>query len=81
MLEEDIPPHDLIRFEIEHCGTPVSTFPELRDDEQDRVVAAITDFLDGQIARRTNTVSWVGKIMDPIMDRLLLFTGVLGLVV
>ncbi|WP_028264250.1 CDP-alcohol phosphatidyltransferase family protein [Atopobium fossor] len=42
--------------------------------------AAITDFLDGQVARRTQTVSWVGKIMDPIMDRVLLFTGVLGLV-
>lgn len=43
-------------------------------------VAAITDFLDGQVARRTQTVSWLGKIMDPIMDRVLLFTGVLGLV-
>ena len=32
MAEEDILPHDLIRFEIEHCGTPVSTFPELRDE-------------------------------------------------
>lgn len=42
-------------------------------------VAAVTDFLDGQVARRTQTVSWVGKIMDPIMDRVLLFTGVLGL--
>lgn len=42
-------------------------------------VAACTDFLDGQVARRTQTVSWVGKIMDPIMDRVLLFTGVLGL--
>lgn len=42
--------------------------------------AAVTDFLDGQVARRTQTVSWVGKIMDPIMDRVLLFTGVLGLV-
>lgn len=42
-------------------------------------VAAATDFLDGQVARRTQTVSWVGKIMDPIMDRVLLFTGVLGL--
>lgn len=41
--------------------------------------AAITDFLDGQVARRTQTVSWLGKIMDPIMDRVLLFTGVLGL--
>ena len=43
------------------------------------VVAATTDFLDGQIARRTQTVSWLGKIMDPIMDRVLLFTGVIGL--
>lgn len=45
------------------------------------VVAAVTDFLDGQVARRTQTVSWVGKVMDPIMDRVLLFTGVLGLLV
>ena len=42
-------------------------------------VAAVTDFLDGQIARRTQTVSWLGKIMDPVMDRVLLLTGVLGL--
>lgn len=45
------------------------------------VVAASTDFLDGQIARRTQTVSWLGKIMDPVMDRVLLFTGVLGLLI
>ena len=45
------------------------------------VVAATTDFLDGQVARRTQTVSWLGKIMDPIMDRVLLFTGVLGLLI
>ncbi|MDM8270995.1 CDP-alcohol phosphatidyltransferase family protein [Thermophilibacter provencensis] len=45
------------------------------------VVAAATDFLDGQVARRTQTVSWLGKIMDPIMDRVLLFTGVLGLLI
>ena len=45
------------------------------------VIAAATDFLDGQVARRTQTVSWLGKIMDPIMDRVLLFTGVLGLLV
>lgn len=45
------------------------------------VVAASTDFLDGQVARRTQTVSWLGKIMDPVMDRVLLFTGVLGLLI
>lgn len=43
-------------------------------------VAASTDWLDGQIARMTKTVSWLGKMMDPIVDRALLFTGVLGLV-
>lgn len=43
-------------------------------------VAACTDWLDGQIARATKTVSWLGKTMDPIVDRALLFTGVLGLV-
>ncbi len=42
-------------------------------------IAALTDFLDGWVARTTQTVSWLGKIMDPIMDRALLFTGVLGL--
>lgn len=43
-------------------------------------VAASTDWLDGQIARATKTVSWLGKMMDPIVDRALLFTGVVGLV-
>lgn len=41
-------------------------------------VAAATDFLDGQIARRTHTVSRVGQLLDPAVDRLLMITGVLG---
>ena len=44
-------------------------------------LAASTDWMDGQIARMTKTVSWLGKMMDPFVDRALLFTGVLGLVV
>lgn len=43
-------------------------------------IAASTDWLDGQIARMTKTVSWLGKMLDPIVDRALLFTGVVGLV-
>ena len=43
-------------------------------------IAASTDWLDGQIARMTKTVSWLGKLLDPIVDRALLFTGVVGLV-
>ena len=39
-------------------------------------VAAATDFLDGQVARRTNTVTKLGQILDPLIDRLLLVTGV-----
>ncbi len=42
-------------------------------------VAASTDWLDGKIARATQTVSWYGKLLDPICDRFLLFTGVIGL--
>lgn len=33
------------------------------------LTAVITDWLDGQIARRTNTVSEWGKILDPAADK------------
>lgn len=42
-------------------------------------IAASTDWLDGQIARRTRTVSRLGKLLDPFVDRLLLAAGVIGL--
>jgi cardiolipin synthase len=42
-------------------------------------LAAWTDWLDGQIARRTGTVTEIGKAIDPIVDRLLIASGVLGL--
>jgi len=35
------------------------------------VVAALTDWLDGFVARRTGTVSEVGKVMDQIADKVL----------
>lgn len=41
-------------------------------------LAAATDFLDGQIARRTHTVTKLGQLLDPAVDRLLMITGVLG---
>lgn len=41
-------------------------------------VAALTDFVDGQVARRTNSVSRLGTLMDPAIDTLLMITGVLG---
>lgn len=40
--------------------------------------AALTDFIDGQVARRTHTVSKLGQLLDPAVDRILMVTGVLG---
>lgn len=35
-------------------------------------VASVTDWLDGQIARRTDTVTDFGRFADPLADRLLI---------
>lgn len=42
-------------------------------------LAAGTDWIDGQVARRTNSVSRLGQLMDPAIDRILMISGVLGL--
>lgn len=42
-------------------------------------LAASTDFVDGQIARRTHTVSKLGQMLDPAVDRILMISGVCGL--
>lgn len=42
-------------------------------------VAASTDWVDGQVARHTNSVSKLGQLLDPAVDRLLMISGVLGL--
>ena len=33
------------------------------------LLSAITDFLDGKIARKFNMVSELGKILDPVADK------------
>jgi len=40
-----------------------------------------TDFLDGYIARHFDQMSDLGKVIDPVADRLLLFIGVGGILV
>ena len=41
-------------------------------------IAASTDWVDGQVARRTHQVSKLGKLFDPFVDRLLIAVGVVS---
>lgn len=45
------------------------------------VVIAMTDWIDGYIARRFDQVSRIGKLVDPLVDRLLLATAVMTLLI
>lgn len=43
------------------------------------VLAAVTDLADGEIARRTGTVTTLGKIADPVADKALTGVALIGL--
>jgi CDP-diacylglycerol--glycerol-3-phosphate 3-phosphatidyltransferase len=44
------------------------------------VIASITDFFDGYIARNFNAVSKLGEILDPLADKMLVLGAFIGLV-
>ncbi len=44
------------------------------------VVAAVTDLLDGYLARRHSQVTRLGRLLDPIADKLLVLSGLILLV-
>jgi len=68
---------------IRLCALPV--FLQLLFTTGHRAIAAwllgaiaITDWVDGYLARRLNQVSTLGKIIDPTADRILVMTGLIA---
>jgi CDP-diacylglycerol--glycerol-3-phosphate 3-phosphatidyltransferase len=43
-------------------------------------IASLTDWLDGYLARRRGQVTWVGQVLDPIADKLLISATLISLV-
>ena len=44
-------------------------------------LASATDFFDGYIARTFNQITMIGKILDPLADKMLTLAGFIGLLV
>jgi len=45
------------------------------------VIASVTDFFDGFIARQWDQMTKLGAVLDPLADKMLMLAGFLGLVV
>ena len=45
------------------------------------VIASVTDFFDGYIARSWNQMTKLGAILDPLADKMLVLAGFIGLIV
>ncbi|RXK13985.1 CDP-diacylglycerol--glycerol-3-phosphate 3-phosphatidyltransferase [Halarcobacter mediterraneus] len=45
------------------------------------VIASVTDFFDGFIARKWNQMTKLGAILDPLADKMLILAGFIGLMI
>ena len=45
------------------------------------LIAGITDYFDGYLARKYNAVSQIGEILDPIADKILILFALFGLAI
>ena len=78
-------PNLLSLFRLVLIPLYVSIYLNARDNADYYLAAAIlavsclTDLIDGQIARRCNMISTVGKVLDPFADKITQFTLVICL--
>ncbi len=59
-----------------HCSSPVCRYIAAALF----IIGCITDYLDGQIARKNNLVTDFGKFIDPVADKLLVLTTMIMLI-
>lgn len=64
----------VVFFEIEWAFRGVLLFVTF-------IVASLTDWLDGYIARRYNLITDFGKLFDPLADKILISTAFIGLLI
>lgn len=43
-------------------------------------LASLTDWLDGYLARRRGQITWIGQLLDPVADKLLISAALVSLV-